>query len=281
MITDSETNTVYVSDLLKEKYPELHTGLGSILKAEKIPLLEIKSTRDIWCRDYMPIQITGDRFVLFKYDPDYLKSNKYRHLGTGQSEVMASLNLKPICSQMVADGGNIVKHHNKVILTDKIFNENSGWDRQDNLNHLKTLLGVEEVIIIPKFPNDFTGHSDGMVRFVNHQTVLLNDFSKYNPTYFAKLKKSLKIHGLNITILPWDGWKNTFDEDDTGDYINFLHVGNLIILPEFSTATDIAAKTVIRQCFPKAKVIGIDGRRIALEGGILNCCTWNIKSNLN
>lgn len=279
MITDSETNTVYISDLLKEKFTELHHDLTFLLREEKVPYLELKNTRDIWCRDYMPIQLTSDRFILFKYDPDYLKDRAYRHLGTEQSAVLAPLSLNVDSSSLVIDGGNIVRHQKKVILTDKIFTENKTKDKQEILAHLRVMLEVDEVIIIPHLPNDFTGHSDGMVRFVNQQTVMLNDFSKYNPAYFEKLKKSLTVHGLNITLLPWDGWKNNSDEEDTGDYINFLHVGNLIIVPEFSSVNDVAAKTVIRQAYPKTKVIGVDARRIALEGGLLNCCTWNIKRN--
>ena len=94
MITDSETNTVYISDLLKEKFTELHHDLTFLLREEKVPYLELKNTRDIWCRDYMPIQLTGDRFLLFKYDPDYLKAKAYRHLGTEQTEVLAHMQLK-------------------------------------------------------------------------------------------------------------------------------------------------------------------------------------------
>lgn len=153
----------------------------------------------------MPLQLSADRFVLFKYDPDYLKPKQYKHLGTEQAEVVSSLKLQPVCSPLVVDGGNIMRYQNKVILTDKIFTENKTIDKQEVLMQLRMTLEVDEVIIIPHLPNDFTGHSDGMVRFVNAQTVLLNDFTKYHPAYFEKLKKSLTMHGLNITLLPV-GW---------------------------------------------------------------------------
>jgi len=145
------------------------------------------------------------------------------------------------------------------------------------IQHLRMVLEVDEVIIIPHLPGDFTGHSDGIVRFVNHQTVLLNDFGKYHPSYFEKLKKSLTGQGLNVSLLPWEGWKNYTDEEDTEDYINFLQVGNLILVPEYGTSSDAAAKSIIQQAFPKAKVTGVDCSRLALEGGLINCCTWNIK----
>ena len=44
MITDSETNTVYISDLLKEKFTELHHDLTFLLREEKVPYLELKNT---------------------------------------------------------------------------------------------------------------------------------------------------------------------------------------------------------------------------------------------
>ena len=37
MITDSETNIVYISDLLKEKFTELHHDLTFLLREEKVP----------------------------------------------------------------------------------------------------------------------------------------------------------------------------------------------------------------------------------------------------
>ena len=49
------------------------------LEHHGIPLRTIPGTQDIWCRDYMPIQVAEDRFVQFRYAPDYL-GGQYRHL---------------------------------------------------------------------------------------------------------------------------------------------------------------------------------------------------------
>ncbi len=32
----------------------------------------LDGTRDIWCRDYMPIQITEDTYIGYEFTPDYL-----------------------------------------------------------------------------------------------------------------------------------------------------------------------------------------------------------------
>ncbi len=278
MITDDKTNTVYISDILQTRYPQLHHSLWTMLREENVLLLELKNTKDIWCCDYMPVQVSDDEFVMFNYDPDYLYGEEYVLLITKQDDVIAPLSLNITKSNLVIDGGNIVRHERKVILTDKIFKENPHRTKTEILQELRYFLEAEEIIIIPKVPYDYTGHADGMVRFVNANTVLLNDFSKLGESYFEKLKKSITGQGLNITLLPWDGWRQKELSSDLGDYINFLHVGDLIIVPEFKEETNEAAKTIIRQCFPKAKVKGLDCVELALEGGVLHCCTWNIKS---
>ena len=49
--------------------------------------------------------------------------------------------------------------------------------REDLTNILIDVLQVNQVIFIPVEPGDDTGHSDGMVRFVDEQTVVANDYS--------------------------------------------------------------------------------------------------------
>ena len=73
MITDNHTNTVYFSNLLPEKCPVLNAHIVDALRKRDIPFTYLKGTKDIWCRDYMPIQIEKDRFVFYRYTPDYLQ----------------------------------------------------------------------------------------------------------------------------------------------------------------------------------------------------------------
>lgn len=281
MITDEKTNAVYISALLPSQFPELHPALSNILLEENIRLIELQNTADIWCRDYMPVQVTAKDFVLFRYDPDYLKNKAYAHLRSDQDKVVDPLGFTIHHSKLNVDGGNLVGHQKKVILTDKVFKENPDKTEQEVLQELQYFLGGPEPIIIPKVPYDYTGHADGMVRFIDANTVLLNDFSPLDARYFDRLKKSLTDHGLNINILPWDGWKNKKVSSDFGDYINFLHVGDLIIVPTYNEETDDAAKAVIRHSFPKARVKGLPCVDLAKEGGGLHCCTWNIQLKIN
>ena len=47
---------VYLSELLEERFPDAFNRLTSILKKHGVDYRLLKGTKDIWCRDYMPIQ---------------------------------------------------------------------------------------------------------------------------------------------------------------------------------------------------------------------------------
>jgi len=69
MIPDWETNHLFLSDRLEDSFPALVASLRSVLSVVTIDI--IPRTSDIWCRDYMPIQVDEDRFCQFVYAPDY------------------------------------------------------------------------------------------------------------------------------------------------------------------------------------------------------------------
>lgn len=71
MIAEWETKTLFVSDLLEEREPALVASLQSAL--EGVPIDFIPGTADIWCRDYMPIQLDQDHFCQFVYAPDWIR----------------------------------------------------------------------------------------------------------------------------------------------------------------------------------------------------------------
>jgi agmatine deiminase len=62
-------------------------------------------------------------------------------------------------------------------------------------------------------------------------------------------------------------------------YINYLEVGNLIILPKFEIEgnRDQEAFDLFKTLFPNRPVEQVNINSIAEEGGLLNCITWNIK----
>jgi hypothetical protein len=62
MIADGETNVVFVADTLERSFPGVYRGLASILGEHGIPRRTIPGTHQVWCRDYMPIQVAGEGY---------------------------------------------------------------------------------------------------------------------------------------------------------------------------------------------------------------------------
>lgn len=278
MIADNQTNTVYFSELLKTdlRFSATHNQIAEILESCGVQYNLLPKTKDIWARDFMPIQVSESKFVEFRYDPDYLQGTGTieRKLKTYPDIVCDAINLKTVKTDIILDGGNVVKSQNHVILTDRIVSENKHWyDKTSLLKRLEELFEVEHIILIPWPKVEEYGHSDGMLRFIDEQTVLINANEKT-----STLERRLKEHGLKCEYLSFEVKK---ENPDNWAYINFLQTQNLILLPKFNIAEDEQAFDLFRDYFPdyvqRDRIIQVDMRSIVKYGGALNCISWTIK----
>ncbi len=290
MIKDNQTNFLYLADTLPKNHPDFYSSLEKILKDSKINHALLPHTRDIWAIDYMPIQVSTNRFVQFNYNPDYLRnSKKWQKTIPDVDKICDAIGLKRKHSNIILDGGNVVKTEKSVIMTDKIFTENSGITKGDLLKQLSDLFEVERIIIIPQDPEDFTGHADGMVRFIDEKRVFVNNYRPdYLPQFQKKFHNSLFEAGLEVVNMIY---KPDLSSSDSaiGLYINYLEIGNLLVIPTFGAqdlsnrwnlnedcADDEMAVIMIENEFPHYQTRVLDCRDIAVHGGVLNCISWKV-----
>ena len=144
MISDKDTNKVYIAKgLLTNRYGKIANNLTNAFKANGIEydfLPQTESDKHIWARDYMPIQIGTDSFLLYSYNPDYLQDEP-EYIPNYKS-ICDDLNINYLTTDIVIDGGNVVKNYNKAIMTDKIFKENQKYAKSNLLNKLEKLLKI-------------------------------------------------------------------------------------------------------------------------------------------
>lgn len=57
MISDYGCNAVCFSEWLKKDYSDIYKGLAGILNKHNVAYDIIPNTKDVWCRDYMPLQL--------------------------------------------------------------------------------------------------------------------------------------------------------------------------------------------------------------------------------
>lgn len=281
MFKGQETDFVYFSELLcsNDKFSGVYKKITKILDKHNIRHGLLKNTGNIWCRDFMPIQLDKGKFVQFRYEPSYLRD--YMELHTNPQDVCAANNINPVFSQINLDGGNIVNWSDKAIISSRIFKENPEYsDKRKLVSHIEKLLEVE-VIVIPDIKSDYTGHADGMVRFVKSKTILGNDRNKE----FAYWKKQMKVvldkFGFEYIDIPFFEYKDKkYPDSAIGCYVNYLEVGNVIILPIFKVDgnNDVVVYRLFKDIFPDRIIEAVNINDIGVYGGLLNCITWTIKS---
>jgi agmatine/peptidylarginine deiminase len=89
------------------------------------------------------------------------------------------------------------------------------------------------------------------------------------------MRARLEDEGFEVTEMLFDvPQPNT---DFNWAYINYLHVGNKIIVPTFGIAEDKQALKYIREANPDCIVRSFRMREIARNGGAIHCITWNIR----
>jgi len=119
MILDSNTNFLYVADTLPTKYPAFYEQFEKVLKNCSIYFQILPKTNDVWAVDYMPIQIERDYFIQFIYNPDYLRNTlKWSKSISNVDAICKAINLFPTKSNIVLDGGNVIRTTDKVIMCD-------------------------------------------------------------------------------------------------------------------------------------------------------------------
>ena len=272
---EREGQVVYMSELLKTNYPETCSHLIKILEMHDVKYAFLKGTKDIWCRDYMPIHTESGKFIQFKYDPSYLKGNKEWEASRSDVKEVCRVNgIEAQFSDINLDGGNVLICDGRAILSNRIFSENSNWDKEKLVSELSKLLECE-IIIIPAENDDMTGHADGMVRFVNRNTIVGNKLADEYKYWREGMEKVIEQYGLKYIDIPFFLPKDPkHPHSAIGIYVNYLEVNNLIVLPVFGRDEDKHAIDVLRQTFPDRVIETIDFNDVAQEGGLLNCTTW-------
>ena len=185
---------------------------------------------------------------------------------------------------IILDGGNVVACKDYMVLTEKVFREN--WRLlydADFCSYLETSL-CRKLILLPwhcDFPQDSNadvyGHADGFVQWTGGNKILMSNHREFDPEEADEIRRRLEDAGFEVTEMLFD--VPNPNKDFNWAYINYLRVGNKIIVPTFGIPEDQQALRYIREANPECLVRGFRMRNIARNGGALHCITWDIIKN--
>ena len=303
MITDNLTNTVCFSALLRGACPNLFKSISAELQKRRIPYNFLWETKDIWCRDFMPIQMETDRLISYKYTPDYLQDKKHIRLQTDPEKVLQSKSnelfrilpasklkedvvfdgLRPIKTMrpvvdsikvdLVIDGGNIVKCGDCIVMTEKVFVENKEKSRDEVERILHDAFRCD-ILFLPWDRNEYFGHSDGIIHYAGNGKILLTNYDDISIYFYRRFRKTLETR-FDVIPLKYNVKRK---HARSWAYINFLQIGKLILVPQLGVDEDEQALEQIGNAMPDCEIVGVPALEAVRKGGGLNCISWNIKN---
>lgn len=290
---------------------------------ESVNFLQIDEVADIWVRDFGPLFLSDSRKtwpVNLNYKPSYVYNKTsqeiaYKNRIAGRN--LAKLYNSPrLISSLILDGGNFI--HNGLgaaIITNRIISDNEHLFEHEIREILSVELGIDELHIVPSEPGDDTGHIDGLVRFLDPNTLAVSRYPdqynsegslidgkdiEYSKIICDKIASYLGEKGFSIIRLensiPKKGvYKATGKlsedgtfENATGNYMNFLRAGNTLFIPYYSLDNFDRKALDCLNSYGKDTSQGlnivqtnVDLKPLAEFGGILNCVSLQLYSEWN
>src|SRR5437868_4824364 len=244
-------------------------------------------TNEPWCRDHGPIFLTRHRDPkLAVLDWDYNAwGNKYPPFDLDEvvpTRVAEILRAPVFYPRMILEGGSIEVNGAGALLTTESCllnkNRNPSLSRDEIEQRLRDYLGVHEILWLGDGieGDDTDGHIDDLARFVSETKVVTvveenSDDANYQP--LQDNLNRLSGFGLDIVILPMPKKMVREGQRLPASYANFYIANSCVLVPTFADPGDELALSILRDCFPNRRVVGIDSRELIWGLGTFHCLT--------
>lgn len=249
-------------------------------------------TNDAWCRDHGPAFLVNPDSDIKKVIVDWNYNawgNKYPPYDLDDvipTLIAREFNLPVYHPGIIMEGGSVEFNGKGTLLTSTACllnpNRNPHLNQDQIEGYLRDYYGVEQILWVDEgiVGDDTDGHIDDTVRFVNEDTVLtVIEENKNDENYpllqhnLKQLKKLRLLNGkpLNIVELPMPDEVVYEGQRLPASYANFYIANHAVIVPTFRSDKDEKALTIIQDCFPNRKIVGIDSTDIIWGLGSFHC----------
>ena len=187
---------------------------------------------------------------------------------------------------MILEGGSIDVNGSGALLTSESCllnkNRNPNLSRDEIEQRLREYLGVSDILWLGDgiAGDDTDGHIDDLTRFVSERTVVTvveenRDDENYEPLENLARLRQMKIGDRKLDILTLPMPKKIVREGLRlpASYAKFYIANTWVLVPTFADPNDKAALSVLRECFPDRRVIGIECRELIWGLGTIPCLT--------
>ncbi|MGN6178023.1 MAG: agmatine deiminase family protein [Mucilaginibacter sp.] len=248
-------------------------------------------TNDAWCRDHGPAFLINPEtkqkvIVDWGYNAWGGKYPPFDLDDVIPTKIAERFNLLVYHPGIVMEGGSVDFNGKGTVLTTTacLLNENRNphLNQQQIEEYLRHFYGVEQVLWLGDgiVGDDTDGHIDDITRFVNEDTVVTVVEENKNDENYHILQENLQtlktmrlLNGkqLNIVELPMPDPVIYEDQRLPASYANFYIANSAVVVPTYRCENDDRALTILQQCFPDRKVVGIDSTDIIWGLGSFHC----------
>jgi agmatine deiminase len=267
---------------------------GITIKYHVIPIVE-----DIWIRDWAPfigVDKEGNKVAAkMIYDPPYFEEKDRKFAESDDNagyEIAEYFKYEILEYPAIWDGGNLTHNGNNYgIVTEGLLDDK--YMRDENIWSVIGNVQLEELEAVENEPGDITGHTDGFIRFIDKKTLMIAAY----PDEYYKGEQVISEDELTESREFMDSLAEQYAEEFNiirvtnsipsskitegmpsaiGNYINFLRLGDKVLIPQYGLKEDESAYNEFVKFFGKTNVIKIskDISKLADLGGVLNCFSW-------
>lgn len=236
---------------------------------------------DIWMRDFS--LSVAERPVLFRYTAagqggDQRASDE---VAEALAVLIEEAGLSHDNSDLLNDGGNIVDDYAGNVVISRKFLRDNGLSEEQARQRLTSTTAIRNVAFIEADEQGGLEHADGVVSFVDTNTLIINTYPD-DPAYARALRRDLErgLPGVKIheVVTPYDG--STIHDERFGPacglYTNALVTPERIYLPQFGIKEDAIALRQV-QAATSREVVPVPSGGICHMGGGVRCMSWQLR----
>jgi agmatine deiminase len=202
------------------------------------------------------------------------------------TKIAKHYNLPLFLPGIVMEGGSVDFNDTGTILTTKACllnkNRNPHLSQEQIEQYLYDYYGAEQILWLGDgiVGDDTDGHIDDITRFVGtHKVVTVVEENPQDENYellqenLLALKKMRLLDGkqLEVIELPMPSAVVYDEQRLPASYANFYIGNDAVIVPTYRDKNDDKALSILSQCFPDRKVIGLDSTDIIWGLGSFHC----------
>jgi agmatine deiminase len=259
---------------------------------ENLILVELPSN-DTWARDHGGITvIENEKPVVLdfmfngwglKFAAD--KDNLITELLYSKNILKAE---KLVKTGLVLEGGGIESDGLGTLMTTSECllspNRNPHLSKEDIEARLKSLFGVQRILWLNNgylAGDDTDSHIDTLARLCDADTICYVKCDDVKDEHYValkameeELKAFKKANGEPYQLVALPMADACFDDEGQrlpATYANFLIINGAVLLPTYGVKQDKEALEILRGCFPKHKIIGLDCLPLIWQHGSLHC----------